>query len=75
MIKSYSILASASSGLSSAVLIPIVMLIGVVMGIAGAVVGIARREARNGVSRNSKRSIASRDYDRSTASSAADVAR
>jgi hypothetical protein len=57
MIKFYSAAGAAGSAISSAVLVPIVMLVGVVTAVAGLVLGIGRWKVRHGYIRRFDSSI------------------
>jgi hypothetical protein len=66
MVRLYSLAGAVGSGLSSAVVIPIVMLIGVVSGVAALVLGIGHWKSRRGyINRiiNNGKSSRNRDSD------------
>jgi hypothetical protein len=67
MLKFYSAAGAAGSGLSSAVVVPIVMLVAVLTGVTGLVLGIGRRKARRGDSSRFDNSLTAEEHNRRTA--------
>ena len=64
MLKFYSAAGAASSGLSSAILVPLMMLIGVLTAVTGLVLGIGRWKSRHGDVRRPGNSLRAEGHNR-----------
>jgi hypothetical protein len=69
MLKLYSAAGAAGSGLSSAIVVPLVMLIGVLTAVTGLVLGLGRWKSRHGNIRRPANSLRAEDHNRTAANS------
>jgi hypothetical protein len=69
MLKFSSAAGTVGSGLSSAILVPLMMLIGVLTGVTGLILGLGRWKSRHGDIRRPDNSLRDEERNRTTANS------